>query len=92
MCVCLFPRRECLPQAIIVTRKMLLDGGLQKGSAEKYFPLMCSHLRNDISSEDNSTQIGRDGSKLDNSYPKDPAVLKTLRVVNHYRDSTLLPR
>ena len=25
-------------------------------------------------------------------YPKDPAVLKTLRVVNHYRDSNSLPR
>ena len=25
-------------------------------------------------------------------YPKDPAVLKTLRVVNHYHDSNSLPR
>ena len=26
------------------------------------------------------------------AFPKDPAVLKTLRIVNHYRDSNLLPR
>ena len=27
-----------------------------------------------------------------NTFPMDPAVLKTLRVVNHYRDSNSLPR